>query len=101
MSDNQPGTTARANLPSTSKPMHNKLLSAVIHRLWTDEDFLVSFRRNPEHAVRRYRLTAEELSAVKAGDEAHLACLGADLRMLHAVPPSFADLATGMLRSFP
>lgn len=101
MSATQPVSTIEVNSPSECAPAHNKRLTAVIHRLWMDERFLMSFRRDPARAVRRYRLTDEELSAVKSGDEAYLASLGADIRMLHAVPPSFGDLATGMLRSFP
>jgi hypothetical protein len=81
--------------------MHNEQLTAVVHRLWTDERFLAAFRRDPARAVSRYGLTDEELDAVKGGDESHLAALGADVRSLHATPPSLASLATGLLRPFP
>lgn len=100
MRDNQL-PTGDTNLSSTFTAVPNDRLTAVVQRLWTDEHFLTSFRRDPARAVRRYRLTDEELAVVKSGDEARLTALGADVRMLHTVPPSLAELATGVLRSFP
>ncbi len=72
----------------------NRRLTDVVRRLWTDERFLASFRRDPEAALGRYGLTRDEVAAVKSGDEVRLAALGVDVRSLHTSPVSTATLTT-------
>jgi hypothetical protein len=59
--------------------MHvNDRLNSAVERLLLDKRFLRRFRRDPEAALRRFDLTAEEVEAVKEGDAARLVGLGLD-----------------------
>src|SRR4051794_6822749 len=60
--------------------MTNERLNAAVEGLLSDRRLLRRFRRNPERALARYELTAEEVVAVRRGDAAELLRLGLDPR---------------------
>ncbi len=54
-------------------------MEAALRRLITDEEFRAAFRRDPQRALRRYRLTPEEIEALQDGGAERLAAIGVDV----------------------
>lgn len=59
--------------------MGKKRLEAAVRGLMTDDGFRAAFRQEPERALSRYRLTPEEVEALKDGDAERLAAAGVDV----------------------
>lgn len=68
--------------------MRKKRLEAAIRRLMTDDAFRAAFRQDPERALGRYRLTPEEIEALKDGDTERLAAAGVDVNRWQGEPVS-------------
>jgi hypothetical protein len=80
--------------------MYNEALNEVVVRLFDDRRFLRRFRRNPERALRGYRLDAREVEALKRGDTRELLELG--LRPTLVWPelrPAVSPVSTWLLQS--
>lgn len=58
--------------------MARESLNAAVERLLVDRGFARRFRRNPERALRRYGLGADEVEALKRGRADELLALGVD-----------------------
>src|SRR5919199_1821152 len=59
--------------------MSERRMNKALTRLSIDREFLDDFRRDPEAALRPYRLSETEIEAIKAGDAASLAACGVDV----------------------
>lgn len=71
----------------------NRHLTQVLERLNNDREYRQAFRRDPESATRDFRLTAEEIDALRSGDETRLAALGADVASVRKQPTQPRRLA--------
>jgi hypothetical protein len=56
----------------------NARLNSAVEQLLLDDGFLRRFRRNPDKALARHGLSADEIAAVKRGDASELLALGLD-----------------------
>lgn len=59
-----------------------RTLTRIVERLYDDERFLRSFRRDPGATLARYRLAPHEMEAIVAGDAGRLLDLGVDVDAL-------------------
>jgi hypothetical protein len=67
-----------------------RTLTGIAERLYDDPRFLAAFRRDPDKALARYQLSAEEAEAIIDGDAERLEALGMDIDALIEPVPSFA-----------
>lgn len=67
--------------------MKSLRLTAAVGDLMAHQSLLEKFRQNPDRALRGYRLSAEQIDAVKSGDMRSLTDRGLDLNLLYAPPP--------------
>ena len=68
--------------------MINKRLDRAVSKLITDDRLLFRFRRKPGKALARFRLSDDEIQAVKAGEMRPLLELGLDKRIAFPKPIS-------------
>ena len=65
-------------------PMSSKNLEKVIQRAISDAAFRRQLQSNPEAALRGFKLTSDEVTALRSGDAGRLMSLGVDQRMSKA-----------------
>src|SRR5437773_5685547 len=64
--------------------MSSKNLEKVIQRAISDAAFRRQLQSNPEAALRGFKLTSDEVTALRSGDAGRLMSLGVDQRMSKA-----------------
>ena len=57
----------------------SRTMTTAIERIADEPRFAERFRRDPERALRRYRLTTNQVAAIKAGDPVSLRANGVDV----------------------
>lgn len=57
----------------------SRSMTLAVERIADDQPFAERFRDQPERALRRYRLTREQIDAIKQGDPASLTFQGVDI----------------------
>ena len=78
--------------------MINQRVSRAVDRLLTDDRLLRRFRKNPEQAMKQFRLKGGELEQVKSGDLLGLLRVGLDPKLAFPRPLSRPLLASMLTR---